>query len=76
VNTMLWICATFAVVIFGIMLHSVATFRDEPTRSRMRHHAWVEVGWTLIPILIVIAAAMPSLRTASDADVTAVAAVE
>lgn len=74
-NTMLWICATFAVIIFGVMLHSVATFRSETSRPPMRHHALIEVAWTLIPILIVIAAAVPSLRTASI-DVAAVAAVE
>jgi cytochrome c oxidase subunit II len=74
-NTMLWICATLAVVIFGIMLHSVATFRSKPN-SPMRRHALVEVAWTLVPILIVVAAAVPSLRIASDANVAAVAAVD
>ncbi len=74
-NTMLWICATLAVIIFGVMLHSVATFRTETTRSPMRHHALIEVAWTLIPILIVIAAAWPSLRTANQVEV-AIAAAE
>lgn len=70
-TTTLWLCATAAIVIFGVMLHSVATFRSGPTR--LRRHAIVEVAWALIPILIVIAAAMPSLRTASDSAVVVVA---
>lgn len=71
-TTAIWICATGAIVIFGMMLHSVATFRSGPTR--LRRHAIVEVAWALIPILIVIAAAMPSLRIAGDNTVVVVAA--
>lgn len=71
-NTIIWLCATSAVVIFGVMLHSVATFRTTP--SRLRRHALAEVVWALIPILIVIAAAMPSLRLASDSALVIVAA--
>jgi cytochrome c oxidase subunit 2 len=71
-TTIIWLCATAAILIFGVMLHSVATFRSSPTR--LRRHAIVEVAWALIPILIVIAAAMPSLRVASDESVVVVAA--
>ena len=71
-NTMLWLCATSAIVIFGVMLHSVATFRDNP--ARLRRHALAEVAWAMIPILIVIAAAMPSLRTATESTIVIVAA--
>lgn len=59
----LWICAALATAIFGVMLHSVATFRGSSTRHR--RHALAEVAWALVPILIVIAAATPSLRMAS-----------
>jgi len=61
-TTILWLCATGAIVIFGVMLHSVATFRSSPTQ--LRRHAMAEVAWALIPILIVIAAAVPALRDA------------
>jgi heme/copper-type cytochrome/quinol oxidase subunit 2 len=69
-STAIWICATAAIVIFGMILHSVATFRSSPTR--LRRHAIVEVAWALVPILIVIAAATPSLRSAGDQEVAIV----
>jgi len=61
-NTIIWLCATGAIVVFGVMLHSIATFRGGP----MRRHALVEIAWALVPILIVVAAATPSLRMASE----------
>jgi cytochrome c oxidase subunit II len=73
-TTLIWICATLAMVIFGVMLHSVATFRSGATR--LRRHALVEVAWALVPILIVVAAAVPSLRATSDSTIAVVAATE
>jgi heme/copper-type cytochrome/quinol oxidase subunit 2 len=73
-NTLIWICATFAVVIFGVMLHSVATFRSGTPYPR--RHALVEVAWALVPILIVIAAALPSLNVPGESSVVAIAATE
>ena len=73
-TTIIWLCATCAIVIFGVMLHSVATFRSSPTR--LRRHAIVEVAWALIPILIVIAAATPSLRAATDRSVVVIVSAE
>ncbi len=71
-TTALWICATGAIAVFGMMLHSIATFRSGPTR--LRRHAIVEVAWALVPILIVIAAAAPSLRGERDRAAVIVAA--
>lgn len=56
----LWICAALATAIFGVILHSVATFRGSPTGLRRR--TLVEIAWALVPILIVVAAATPVLR--------------
>jgi len=61
-NTLMWLCAAAAVGIFGVMLHSVATFRSGERAGRQRRNALVEVIWALIPILIVIAAALPSFQ--------------
>ena len=72
-NTLMWVCAAVAIAIFGAILHSVATFRtgDEP-QTRYKRRALAEVGWALIPILIVIAAAVPSFRSAERPPVTVV----
>lgn len=73
-NTLMWLCAAAAVGIFGVMLHSVATFRGDRERTGpYRRSACVEVIWALIPILIVIAAALPSFRTHQPAPLTVAA---
>jgi len=73
-NTIIWICAAIAVAIFAVMLHSVATFGSVRERTgRYRRRAAIEVVWALIPILIVIAAAVPSMRTAGQDAVAAIA---
>lgn len=62
-NTLMWMCAAVAVAIFGAILHSVATFRSAgETRTRYKRRTLIEVVWALVPILIVIAAAVPSFR--------------
>jgi cytochrome c oxidase subunit 2 len=70
-NTLMWVCAAVAIAIFGAILHSVATFRtdDEPP-TRYKRRAVAEVVWALIPILIVIAAAVPSFRLSEATAVT------
>lgn len=62
----LWMCAMLAVVVFGVMLHSIATFRGDA--ARLRRNAAAEIAWALVPILIVIAAAAPSFQYAGAAE--------
>lgn len=70
-NSLLWLCAAGAIGIFGVMLHSVATFRSaDEARGRYRRRAMVEVVWALVPILIVVAAALPSFQRSESARVT------
>jgi heme/copper-type cytochrome/quinol oxidase subunit 2 len=59
-----WLCAATAVAVFGTMLVSISTFR-----TSLRDGAWTSVSsraseilWALIPIAIVLAAAIPALR--------------
>jgi cytochrome c oxidase subunit 2 len=63
--TILWICAALAAVIFGVMLYSVATFRSAPGEgtAAYRHSTIVELLWALIPIVILVGAAAPAVRT-------------
>jgi cytochrome c oxidase subunit II len=70
-NTLMWMCAAVAVAIFGAILHSVATFRSEgEAKPRYRRRTVIEVVWALVPILIVIAAAVPSFQRSAPAAVT------
>jgi heme/copper-type cytochrome/quinol oxidase subunit 2 len=57
----LWMCAAVAAVVFGVMIHSVATFRGG-TGGVGRRIA--EILWTIVPMAIMAASAVPAMRTA------------
>jgi cytochrome c oxidase subunit 2 len=60
-----WLCAAIAVAVFAAMIVSIVTFggslRDCPPTSVSGKAT--EILWSLIPIAIVIATAIPALRT-------------
>jgi cytochrome c oxidase subunit 2 len=75
-NTLMWACAAVAIAIFGAILHSVATFGSGSERTgNYKRRTLIEVVWALVPILIVIAAAVPSFRM-SETTLVVVAASE
>ena len=59
-----WLCAAIAVAVFVAMIVSISTFRtpirDCPWTSALSKAT--EILWALVPIAIVLAAAMPALR--------------
>jgi heme/copper-type cytochrome/quinol oxidase subunit 2 len=60
-----WLCAAAAVAVFAAMMISIATFdgrSGDCLRASARQKA-AEMLWALIPIAIVLATAMPALRT-------------
>ena len=62
-----WLCAVIAVLVFAAMIGSIVTF-DRPLHDCAPPSASVygkatEIIWALIPIAIVLAAAMPALRS-------------
>jgi cytochrome c oxidase subunit II len=61
----LWLCAAIGVAIFAAMIGSIVTFRrslrDCPPTSTSAQA--IEILWALIPIAIVLAAAIPVMRT-------------
>jgi heme/copper-type cytochrome/quinol oxidase subunit 2 len=60
-----WLCAAIAVAVFAMMIGSIITFRgplrDCPPTSVPSKVA--EILWALIPIAIVLATAIPAVRT-------------
>ena len=62
-SALLWICAIAALLVFAAMVYSTVTFRPEANKPRVSKVAR-EFAWTLVPILIVVAAAAPSMRNA------------
>jgi cytochrome c oxidase subunit 2 len=61
----LWLCAAIGVAIFAAMIVSIVTYRRSlhgcpPTSTSSQV---TEILWALIPIAIVLAAAIPVMRT-------------
>ena len=76
--SILWGCIISAVLVFGVMVYSVATFRAEQTGTpaSFRRRSLIEVIWALIPIAICIAAALPAVRIVGASDVRVAETVE
>jgi len=61
-----WICVAIGVVVFGAMIWSMVVFRKSRgavADTTMVHNTQVEVVWTVIPVIILIAMAVPAART-------------
>ncbi|TCS97112.1 cytochrome c oxidase subunit 2 [Tepidimonas ignava] len=61
---MLAICAAIFVVVFGIMFYSIAKHRKSVGHKaqELPEPIWVELGWTIVPLLIVIGMALPATK--------------
>ena len=75
---MLSICLVIFLGVFGVMFYSIWAHRKSrgAKPATFHEHLGVEIAWTVIPIIIVIAMALPATRTVvamkdtSSADVT------
>jgi len=63
-NFLLWIITAIAGFVLLLLVFVLVRFnaRANPTPSRTTHNTLVEVAWTVVPILILIAIAVPSFR--------------
>jgi len=66
-----WVCVVIGVVVFGAMLYSIITHRKSKGVKAAHFHesTTVEFIWTGIPILILIAMAIPASKVLIDAEV-------
>ncbi len=60
-----WICVAIAVAVFTVMFWSILMHRKSRGRAPARFHqsTWVEIVWTLVPLAILIAMAIPATQT-------------
>ena len=61
---MFWICFAIAVVTFGAMIVAMIRFRKSRgavADQKLLHNARLEATWTIIPVLILIGMAIPSV---------------
>jgi cytochrome c oxidase subunit 2 len=75
---LLWLITAIAVFVAVLLLIVIVRFNSKanPTPSRTTHHTLLEVAWTVIPVVILTAIAIPSFKllflqtTIPAADVT------
>ncbi len=63
--TIFWVCVVIGIVVFGVMIWSIVTFRKSKgavADVTLVHNTRVEVVWTVIPVIILIAMAVPAAR--------------
>ncbi|HWY24600.1 MAG TPA: cytochrome c oxidase subunit II transmembrane domain-containing protein, partial [Nevskia sp.] len=73
-----WICVVIGIVVFGVMFYSLFAHRrsKHPVPATFHESTTVEIIWTIVPFLILIAMAVPAAATlikmydTRDADVT------
>ena len=64
--TIFWVCVAIAVVVFGAMIWSIVKFRKSTGAVpdvTLVHNTKVEIIWTAVPVVILIAMAVPAART-------------
>jgi cytochrome c oxidase subunit 2 len=60
-----WVCVGIGIVVFGAMFYSIFAHRKakHPEPAKFHHSTVVEIIWTTIPFLILIALAVPATKT-------------
>lgn len=62
---MFWICLVIAILTFGAMIVAMTRFRKSKgavADVKMLHNARLEAAWTIVPVMILIAMAIPSVE--------------
>jgi cytochrome c oxidase subunit 2 len=61
---LLWVIAAIVVFVLTLLVIVVVKFnaRANPVPSRTTHNTTIEVAWTVVPVLILVAIAVPSFR--------------
>lgn len=76
-----WVCVAIGIVVFGIMIYSIFAHRKSRnvTPATFSHSMTAEVIWTAVPVVILLALAVPTAKTlvrledSRDPDLTIVA---
>ena len=63
-TTIFWWTVVILAVVYGVLAYVLVRFRERPDRapSRTRGHLLLEVGWTLVPAVIVVLIAIPTIQ--------------
>lgn len=60
-----WVCVAIGIVVFGVMIAALFMFRkSKGAQSAHFHHSTLlEILWTVIPVIILVAMAVPAAKT-------------
>jgi cytochrome c oxidase subunit 2 len=64
--TIFWWCVAIGIAVFGVMIYSLVKFRKSQGAqpdTTLVHSTKVEIVWTVIPIMILVAMAVPTAKT-------------
>ena len=63
-NWLLLLCVVISLFVLALLVWTILRYRRgaNPTPSRTSHNTMIEVIWTLVPVLILVAIAIPSIR--------------
>jgi cytochrome c oxidase subunit 2 len=63
-NWLLLLCALISIFVLALLLYAIVRYRRgrNPVPSRNSHNTVIEVIWTVVPVLILVAIAIPSIR--------------
>ena len=61
----LWVCVVIAGIVYAAMIYAIVRFRKSAGAkpSKFTHNSTIEVIWTIIPAVILIAMAVPAAET-------------
>mgnify|MGYP001423754547 CR=1 FL=1 len=71
-DILFWICVAISVFVIGLMAYIFLRFnrKRNPTPKKFSHNSLIEVIWTVVPVIILVAIAVPSLRLLFYMDTT------
>jgi cytochrome c oxidase subunit 2 len=69
-DALLIVITVITVFVLGLLMYASIRFRESrnPTPSTTTHHALLEIAWTVVPVLILVAIAIPSMKLLYFAD--------
>lgn len=64
---LVWVMGIISVFVLGLLLYVMVRYRKgaNPTPSKTTHNTTIEVVWTLVPVLILVGIAIPSISLIS-----------
>lgn len=63
-NALLWVISLIVIFVLGLLVTVMVRFNEKanPVPSKTTHNVGLEIAWTLIPVLILVGIAIPSLK--------------